>query len=284
MYKNLFEQGFAKASKSNTLDSYGLFIKEYPNAPQVNQALANIYALTKKENNIAGYEWFIKEYPDAPQVKEAIENMHRLAFDEAKEIDTISAYNTFVITYPLAREVKKANEIAYEMDKAKYSDVLPEWVRNVFGNFIANILNGIFGIFASEEKQSRQLLIKAKQIERQADEYSGATKAGYLIVANRMYELLQAEYDDTDATLRYLESREFKDFVHVFKDIMKDVSRILNRIESNTERMGNYAKEMVSVAQKGFDDAKADRDMAAFYTKQHRDWEQRMHLKDKGYL
>lgn len=256
---------YEKALQSNSIEGYSAFIRNHSSAVQLKEALANIYTLTKKENNIAGYEWFIKTYPNAPQVKEAVENIHTLAFAEAKRINTVSAYNTFVFTYPTATQVRDANDRAYEMEKKEYTDI------------------GMMGFFGKEEKldrKARALLIKAKQIEQQMD----CDKTGRMIVANRMYQLLQAEFVDSEATLRHLESQEFKDFVSTFKSVMNDISRKLDRIAENTERMGDYAKEMVSVAQRGFDDAKSDRAMASFYTKQHRDWEQRMHLMDKGYL
>jgi DNA-binding ferritin-like protein len=91
-----------------------------------------------------------------------------------------------------------------------------------------------------------------------------------------MYELLQKEFIESEATLRHLESQEFKDFVKDFRYVMKNIQRTLNQTN-------NYIKEVVSISKRGFEDAKADREMAAYYTKQHRDWEKFMHFRDKGY-
>lgn len=251
--------------EQNTIKAYQSFINKYPGAKQIKEAWQNIYKLTyndvKSQNNISGYEWFISKYPKAPQVKEAIKNIHKLAYDKAKSINTISAYNTFIISYPTASQVKKANDRAYKLEEKKYTDLG---------------MLGFFGKEAKLEKKARKLLIKAKQIERKSKDYSGDAKAGYIIVANRMYQLLQDKFDESDATLRYLESQEFKDFVDTFKRVMNNISYKLSNIE-------RYSSEILSTSKQGFEDAKADREMSRYKSEEHAKWEKRMHLKDKGY-
>jgi len=270
--QNIYKLTYQKAKNKNTIKLYQNFIDEYPNAPQVKNAKENIknlillnyknkYAKVKKENNISGYEWFISKYPNAPQVKDAIKNIHKLAYDKAKEINTISAYNTFIISYPYASQVRDANDRAYKLEEKKYTDL------------------GVLGFFGKEaklEKKARKLLIKAKQIERKSKDYSGDAKAGYIIVSNRMYQLLQDKFDESDATLRYLESQEFKDFVDTFKRVMNNISYKLNNIE-------RYSSEILSTSKQGFEDAKADREMSRYKSEQQHEWEKRMHLRDKGY-
>jgi len=272
LYKKLFNE----IKQKNDFAQYVLFVKKYPNAPQKEKAVDNIYKILQEKNNIAGFEWFIKTYSDAPQVKDAIAKIHQLAFNEAKDIGTISAYNTFIISYPMAKEVAQANELAKELERYKYTDTLPSWVRSIMPDFLANILNKIFGIFSSDEKKSRALLIKAKQIERQGNEYSGIEKAGYIIISNRMYDLLQEEYNDTDATLRFLESEEFKDFVKTFKNTMSSVNDRLDNIS-------RYSSEILKVSKQGLSEANANRAMSEYNTEQYRKWQKFMHFRDKGY-
>ena len=272
----LYNTQYKNSKSKNTISAYTNFVKKYPKAPQVKDALQNCYSLVKSQNNIAGYEWFIKTYPDAPQVKDAISKIHQLAFDEAKDIGTISAYNTFIISYPMAKEVKEANALAKELERYKYTDTLPSWVRKVMPNFLVDILNKIFGIFSNDEKKSRALLIKAKQIERQGNEYNGVERAGYIIIANRMYDLLQEEYNDTDATLRFLESEEFKDFIRTFKTAMRSINDKLDHIS-------RYSSEILQVSKQGLTEANADRAMSEYKTEEYRKWQKFMHFRDKGY-
>ena len=267
---------FFKIKDSDDIKLNVDFTKKYPTSKETTSIIKKMYQLVKNKNNIAAYEWFIKTYPKAPQVKEAIANIHKLAFDEAKDIDTISAYNTFIISYPMAKEVREANELAKELEKYKYTDTLPAWFRSIMPNFLADIFNGIFGIFSNDEKKSRALLIKAKQIERQGNEYYGDKQAGYVMITNRMYDLLQEEYNDTDATLRFLESEEFKDFVRTFKRVMRSMNDRLDDIS-------RYSSKILEVSKQGFSEANADRDMSEYYAKEHREWEKSMHLRDKGY-
>ncbi|MDB2562918.1 hypothetical protein N9X61_04865 [Sulfurimonas sp.] len=173
-------------------------------------------------------------------------------------------------------QTKEAVSQAKALEYYKYTDILPSWFRSIMPDFLASVFNNILGIFSSDEKKSRALLIKAKQIERQGNEYYGVEKSGYIIITNRMYDLLQEEFDDTDATLRHLESQEFKDFVRTFKNVM-------NRISSKLDNIAKYSSEILKVSQKGFSDANADRDMSEYHNEEKRKWDKLMHFRDKGY-
>lgn len=259
--KNIYKLAYKKAKAIHTTKSYMDFIKEYPNAPQVKEALQAIFNLTKKQNNISGYEWFIKIYPKASQVKEAIKNIHKLAYNEAKSINTVSAYNTFIISYPFASQVKEANDRAYKIEEKKYTDL------------------GMLGFYdkdAKMDRKGRELLNRAKIIERKGIDKSDDAKAGYILVSNRMYTLLQDRFTSSDATTRYLESQEFKDFTRAFKTVMRNISYKLDNI-------ADYSSQMLEVSQQGFEDAKADRQMSRYKNEEHVKWEKRMHLREKGY-
>lgn len=145
----------------------------------------------------------------------------------------------------------------------------------------------IISLLLSFGVKARKLLIKAKQIERTGQDYSGNTRSGYVLVTNRMYDLLQEKFDDSDATLRHLESQEFKDFVKVFKATMSEIKSVLSSIKNNTKDLSKYAKQMVEISKQGFNDAKANRDMTAYKLEQHEKWQKFMHFRDnfrdKGY-
>jgi len=260
-YDQLIENIYRHYDNS-TLQSYEEFIKNHPSAPQVKIGILKIYNIIKSEDNIAGFEWFITKYHNAAQVKEAIKRIHQLAYNKAHDLDSISAYNTFVITYPTATQVKDAEDLAYKLELKKYTDL--------------GIIDSFFGNEDKIEKKARKLLIKAKQIERKGKDYSGDARLGYILVTNRMYDLLQEKFDDSDATLRHLESQEFKDFIQEFKHAMRRVNKRLKNISG-------YTREIVEVAKKGFADADADRSMAEYKLEQHQSWEKFMHFRDTGY-
>jgi hypothetical protein len=236
----------------------------------VNNSIDKIYELLKIKDSIAGYEWFIENYKNSKYSKTALLRIHEIMFEKAKKVDTISAYNSFIYSYPTAKQVKEANRLANEKEQEIYTNL------------------GLMSFWDTDhkkEKKSRQLLIKAKQIERFPTDNNlrGNRKAGYSIVANRMYKLLQKEFNDSDATLRHLESQEFKDFVKDFKSIMEDIKYTLEKINKNTSDMGYYVQKLIDVSKEVFNDARSDRAMAAYHTKKHTEWEKRMHFKDKGY-
>lgn len=260
-YTRLLESIFKLYSKDNELGDYIAFLDIYKGSSFDNRATAKIFNIVKREHNISGYEWFIDKFPKASEVKQSIAAIHRIAFEEAKNIDTLSAYNTFVITYPSSVEAKEAQSLAYDIEEEEYLDI------------------GFFSFYDTDEKMekmARKLLIKAKQIERDSKDYNRDARLGYVLVTNRMYDLLQKEFDDSEATLRHLESKEFQDFVGVFK-------RALREVNSRLDNITKYAKEAVYVSKKGFESASADRAMASFKQEQHREWEKYIQLREKGY-
>ena len=113
---------------------------------------------------------------------------------------------------------------------------------------------------------------------------------GYEVVIDRMSRILTEEYEETDASLRYYESKEFTDFASKFDKTMSNIQRVLNAIErntratkNNTANLGRYAQQMVSIAQQGFSDAKADRAMTAYHEQKKTEWDKFMHFRDRGY-
>jgi len=68
-------------------------------------------------------------------------------------------------------------------------------------------------------------------------------RLGYRMVINRMNDLLQDKFPAEDATLRYLESEEFKDFYRDFKSSMEDIRSTLRKIADNTSDLSSILKE-----------------------------------------
>lgn len=259
----MYHYAFKKAKSDNRIEAYQSFIKQYPSAPQREEAVSNMFSVAfnevKKEKNIAGYEWFIETFPKAPQIKQAISNLHSLVFDKAKDIDTIESYNTFIIAYPNAQEVAKANSIASDLEKDFYNP------------------SGLFKNNEEIDRNAQKLLIAAKKIERKSNEYSGQAKFGYILIVNRMYKLLETEFDESEATLRHLESLDFKDFTRVFQTTMNQLNNTLQNISRNTY-------DLIHVSKQGFADAQADREMAAYKKEEKVKWDKYMHFRDKGYM
>ncbi len=193
---------YKEAEKKNTLVTYRDFISTYPDAPQVKNALEKIYKLVYRKENIYGYSWLISNFYDTPVAIGALEQLYKLAYELTEDEGTLEAYNDFIIAYPFATQVEKAIEESYSLEEKKYSS----W-------------------FTSDEKNSIALLVKYKQMERMLDEVHGkGLKSGYLLVLNRMSNLLQNEFPGESATLRYLESESFKLLYKNYKSAKKYIS------------------------------------------------------------
>lgn len=241
---------FQLYKKQNKMVGYLKFLARYPKAAEVNRSISAIYELTKEEHNVAGYAWFIDNYSAAPEALQALSKMHQLAYEIASNIDTIEAYNDIVIAYPTAPQVKEANLRAYELEVEEYT-----------------------GMLSDEEKEARRLLIASKILEQSADRLSESDKLGYILVVNRMNNLLKQEFNSTDATLRHLESNEFKDFVQRFDNAINRIDRQLSRIASNTSDLSSLLQSQSRMMNNHFKNAAQDRDMEKVMVKEHQFWE-----------
>lgn len=166
------------------------------------EKFAKEYEKVKKDNNLAIYENYAYNhtYPKAENLVDVVNAMHKLAFEKAKEINTVEAYNTFIYAYPFADEIEEANNLAYDIEKEHYTDI------------------GLMGFFNKDEKmnkQARKLLIKAKKILDEtfsSGDIVGKIDIGAYMVVDRMYRLAQNEFGDTDAVLTLMESDQLKMF------------------------------------------------------------------------
>ena len=219
--------------------------------------IEKIFNIVESKSKISGYQWFIENFPLAKNTQQtlAIQRIHDLAFTHAKSVGTLEAYNDFIIAYPYAQQIQDATDRAYKLEKEKYS----QW-------------------FENKEKNSRALLIKTKQLERMMKEVDRGAQHGYRLVIDRMNELLQQEYLAEEATLRYLESQEFKDFYESLKSSLTEINATLTRIKRNTDDLNLILKGQTRMMVNHFDKAAQSRKMAAKLTADHRFWER--YLKD----
>ncbi|RBW67017.1 hypothetical protein DS893_01200 [Vibrionales bacterium C3R12] len=268
LLENTILERILQTNSIEKLHQYNLQFKS--NHEMISTSTEKIFSLIKTKDSVAGYEWFISQYSSSKWAIEALKRTHEIMYSNAAQLNTITSYNTFIINYPTASQVKLALSKSMSIEKVIYTD---------FG------LLSFFNIDKEKEKKARKLLIKAKQIERYPvdNKLSNENKVGYLLVADRMYKLLQQEFDEADATLRHLESKEFKDFVKDLNSSLDRIQSTLDKIDNNSRRTASYVQESIAVSKKGFSDASADRGMSEYYLKKHREWEKLMHNKDHGY-
>lgn len=259
-----------RAAEINSIETLHKFNDTFSDHESlINSSVKYIFTLIKNINSVAGYEWFVEKYPNSDLSPEAISSIHRIMYSKANKVATVSSYNSFIFSYPMSEQAELAIQKSYDLEEGVY--------RNL----------GLFGLFdyeSKKEKMARRLLIKAKQIERAPRdmELSRLEAAGYKIVANRMYKLLQSNFSDSEATLRHLESKEFIDFTVDYLRTMKDVKRIISDIRNNTNNLSHHVNHILEISRKEFNIAKSDRKMSAYYTKIHREWEKNMDFRSRS--
>ena len=97
-----------------------------------------------------------------------------------------------------------------------------------------------------------------------------------------MINLLTEDYEETDASLRYYESKEFLDFSDQFKDTMSGIKDVLESINNNTSNLSNITSRILSATKQGFEDSKADRRLSEWKTEQYRRWMKQNECKKRG--
>ncbi|MCL2709392.1 MAG: hypothetical protein FWE95_00795, partial [Planctomycetaceae bacterium] len=198
--------------KENTIAAYAEYYAKYPEAPNRNDALTDMYKLVKQENNVAGYFWFLTDYSDAPQAIDALQRMHAIAFGAAKQVNTVEAYNDFVITYPTSNEVSHACYLANELETVRYN----------------------IGTTRDEkEDQARLLLNRSHRIWLDwQDKESSPLRHGYLLIVQRMNELLETVFPAQKATSEMLESEKTRRFRKELRESLDRTLRALNQLQT----------------------------------------------------
>lgn len=248
------ERIYELIAEQNVISGYEWFVEKFPEASSAEEAVQSIYKLVAKESNIAGYAWFIGKYSDYSIGKTALQNMYELAYNITQKENSLEAYNDFIIAYPYSKQIKQASDTAYELELDKYSS----WS---------------FGCSRSGERNSRALLVKSKQMERAMNSSSSDVKDGYRLVIDRMNKLLQDKFPSEEATLRYLESEEFKAFYEELNSSLRRINQVLGRIEDNTSNLSSILKEQSNMMDGHFRKAAQSKEMSEKYTKEYRNWD-----------
>ncbi|GHF02683.1 WD40 repeat domain-containing protein [Thalassotalea profundi] len=240
----------ARYPDSTKLADYLALADKFNDDAKVTSAIfSKIYQRVKKADNIASYQWYIKHVPQSEHTQEALLTLYKRAFELADDRGTIASYNDFIIAYPFAPQVNQATDSARELEEDEYSSY-----------------------FSSDEELSRRLLVRSKQMSRIANQYR-YDNTGYLLVIDRMNTLLQDMYPGQDATLRHLESEEFKDFHRDFNRAMRSLSNKLDSINDNVKDLKRHVANQSEMIEQHFEKAAQDRETATELTRQHRMWE-----------
>lgn len=240
----------ARYPDSTKLTDYLALADKFNDDASVTNAVFNkVYQRVKEADNIASYQWYIKHVPQSEHTQEALLTLYKRAFELADDRGTIASYNDFIIAYPFAPQVNQATNNARELEEDEYSSY-----------------------FSSDEELSRRLLVRSKQISRIANQYR-YDNTGYLLVIDRMNTLLQDMYPGQDATLRHLESEEFKDFHRDFSRAMRSLSTKLDNINDNVKDLKRHVAKQSDMIEQHFEKAAQDRETADELTRQHRMWE-----------
>ncbi len=132
-------EAYRICSEQNTVESYDVFIRKYPNAKEANKATdqRNSLAFAKVEalDNIDDYKSFVKKYPKSKEASQATSRIHELAYAEAEKENTSSSYKRFANEYNNSKQYAEAVS-KYESLLFTESTVNGDW--ESYRDFIEN--------------------------------------------------------------------------------------------------------------------------------------------------
>ncbi len=104
---------FNKSVNDNTIENYNYFINKYTDNKQlIAEAVSKrnnlAFEIAKDINTILSFQNFIDTYPNSQEIAQAKKTRNSLAFTSANKINTIESFQQFIDTYPSAEEVSQA--------------------------------------------------------------------------------------------------------------------------------------------------------------------------------
>lgn len=120
--KQVISNAFNDVLSSSEIKDYEHFLSFYSSAEDglkeqiTNKIYSLAFQLAKDQNTVLAFEEFMKKYPMAPQKKTAISMRNQAAFEDAKKENTSQAFKVFIYTYPDANQVDQAWQYIYKMD------------------------------------------------------------------------------------------------------------------------------------------------------------------------
>ena len=92
-------------------------------------------------------------------------------------------------------------------------------------------------------------------------------------MVKRMNDLLEEIFPAEDATLRHLESEEFRRFSDDLKTSLASINDTLKQIQSNSQNITKILQNQAQSMDSYFKDSMQAKRLSEEYTKAHRDWE-----------
>ncbi|MTI21319.1 hypothetical protein E1176_09840 [Fulvivirga sp. RKSG066] len=109
----------------NTEDGYNRFLRNYPTASQVPDAIAKrdvlAFATAMSQNTYESYKAFMEKYPRAVQIPEAKRRYEKLYFDKSTADGRVASYIRFLDKHPQTPYRKEAEQKIFEVITAEHS-------------------------------------------------------------------------------------------------------------------------------------------------------------------
>lgn len=144
---------FERAKQLNTEVSYLDFIRDFPNASQVSNAIelrdevSFLDAL--KVNSYQGYYAYLVRYPQSHRAEDASERYEKLLFEEKTRNKKLASYKSFLEEYPSSPYAAEAHRQVFEIATASgepedFFNYVKEYPSGIHEKFVRDILFHIY--------------------------------------------------------------------------------------------------------------------------------------------
>jgi len=215
---------YKEASQKNTEEGYKLFISNYPDAIEIEDATISLwkvaYDIATNINSIDSYKIFINKYKNAPQVNEAKRKIENIEWSNIKDSKSLNDFKSYLNKYPTSENTDLANQkietISWEQtliensvesykifiaqfSKSKYLKDAKENLENISWKSIADSKNlSDFEKFKSEFKDSKYIDLanfKIKELKSDVLPYLNKNKKYQLYNVTTKQIIDNNEYD-----------------------------------------------------------------------------------------
>ncbi|NMO22271.1 HEAT repeat domain-containing protein [Pyxidicoccus fallax] len=111
---------YDRAARTDTVEAYRDFLREYPKHPDVDAAEARLEELefeeAKRLHTVIAYKRFLEAYPEAAQARTAKTLLEGLRFNAAKESGTVAAWRQFLQEHPDGAQREEAKRLLGEAE------------------------------------------------------------------------------------------------------------------------------------------------------------------------
>ncbi len=207
--------------------AYRDFLTLRPSSPFNALAVHGLFQITRQIDTIQAYRQFMDQYPNAVEAAAAMLRIHDIAWERAREENSVAVYDAFVRTFPVAKQVPDALRRAGDLERQAIDRQLAD-----SANLTLDRL----------ERTARRLFNDARLAERD----------GLRPIAARRYQLLEdPRLRETRTYTDYLDRTERLEFQRTLLEQQQRIEQAMGRVgQAVTAGFQTVSRDLAATGQR----------------------------------